>query len=195
MLIEDALADLGCEVVGVASRFDDGLSKARTLAFDIAILDVNLNGLRDLPDRRNPSGPRHPFVFATGYGPPASRDGLNDVPILQKPFATRDLEQALRAALDLAPKTRHAALVLLCNSRCSNSRTTAAGFLPLGIPPHSRLTFDRDGRDGEIGGMRFRALLFAAHCSPRLFAPKRSAAVRIVERQGRPDRSLSRRLC
>jgi CheY-like chemotaxis protein len=103
MLIEDALADLGCEVAGVASRFDDAITKARNLAFDIAILDVNLNGLRSYPIAEIIRARGIPFVFATGYGATSVPDGLNAVPILQKPFAAPDLEQALRSSLMMAP--------------------------------------------------------------------------------------------
>ena len=63
MLIEDALDDLGCEVAGVASRFDDAVVKARALAFDIAILDVNLARPAHISDRGNYQGPRHPVRF------------------------------------------------------------------------------------------------------------------------------------
>ncbi|MGH7090889.1 MAG: response regulator, partial [Stellaceae bacterium] len=40
MLIEDSLADIGCEVVARASRFEDAVAKAKSLAFEVAILDV-----------------------------------------------------------------------------------------------------------------------------------------------------------
>ena len=65
MMVEDALADLGCEVAGVASRFDDAVAKARKLAFDVAILDVNLNGLRTFPIAEIIQDRGIPFVFAT----------------------------------------------------------------------------------------------------------------------------------
>ena len=99
MLVEDALADTGCEIAGVASRFDDAFTKAQTLDFDVAILDVNLNGLRTFPIAEAIKARGIPFVFATGYGATSVPDGLNAVPILQKPFASRDLERALRQAL------------------------------------------------------------------------------------------------
>ncbi len=99
MLIEDTLADMGCVVVGLASRFDDGLSKAQTMAFDIAILDVNLAGERSFGIADVLKTRKLPFVFATGYGTMSIPQPLRDVPILQKPFARADLEQALRLAL------------------------------------------------------------------------------------------------
>jgi CheY-like chemotaxis protein len=43
MLLEDTLAETGCEIAGVASRVDEALEKANSLSFDVAVLDVNLN--------------------------------------------------------------------------------------------------------------------------------------------------------
>jgi CheY-like chemotaxis protein len=99
MLVEDALIDFGCEVAGVASRFDDAVTKARALDFDIAILDVNLNGLRTFPIAEIIRSRGLAFVFATGYGAMSIPEELNTAPVLQKPFAAPELERALRAAL------------------------------------------------------------------------------------------------
>ncbi len=99
MLVEDALDDMGCVLAGVASRFDDAITKARTLDFDVAILDVNLNDLRTFPIAEVIKGRGIAFIFATGYGATSVPAGLNAVPILQKPFWASDLEQALRDAL------------------------------------------------------------------------------------------------
>jgi CheY-like chemotaxis protein len=104
MLIEDTLADMGCVVVALASRFDDGLAKAQTLAFDAAILDVNLAGERSFAIADALRMRKLPFVFATGYGIASIPQPQRDVPILQKPFASHDLEQALRSALASARK-------------------------------------------------------------------------------------------
>lgn len=103
MLIEDALADLGCEIAGVASRFDDAVTKAHTLAFDLAVLDVNLNGLRTFPIAEIVRSRSIPFVFATGYGATSVPDDLKAAPVLQKPFAACDLAQALATALRRTP--------------------------------------------------------------------------------------------
>jgi CheY-like chemotaxis protein len=99
MLIEDALIDMGCVVVAFASRFDDGLAKARTLAFDAAILDVNLAGERSFGIADALRQRKLPFVFATGYGMGSIPEPLRNAPILQKPFSPPELERALLAAL------------------------------------------------------------------------------------------------
>jgi CheY-like chemotaxis protein len=99
MLIHDTLADIGCEVVGSASRFDDALAKAKSLPFDIAILDVNLNGRQTFPIAEALSERGVPFVWATGYGAGGLPESHQKVPVLPKPFQLSDLEQALKAAL------------------------------------------------------------------------------------------------
>jgi CheY-like chemotaxis protein len=99
MLLQDILDDIGCEVVGTASRFDEADEKAKSLTFDVAILDVNLNGRQTFPIAEALAERRRPFVFATGYGAASLPEPLQNTPILQKPFQRRDLELALRAAM------------------------------------------------------------------------------------------------
>jgi CheY-like chemotaxis protein len=99
MLIEDALDDLGCEVAAVASRFDDAVAKAQALDFDMAILDVNLNGMRTFPIAEIIRSRGIALVFATGYGAMSIPEEFQAVPVLQKPFAMPELERALHTAL------------------------------------------------------------------------------------------------
>ena len=44
MLLQDMLDDLGHTLAGEAGRIDEAVTLARQAEFDIAILDVNLNG-------------------------------------------------------------------------------------------------------------------------------------------------------
>jgi CheY-like chemotaxis protein len=99
MLLEDTLTDVGCEVVATASRSAEALQKAASLSFDIAILDVNLNGDQTLDVAECLTRRHIPFVFATGYGAANLLARFAGVPVLQKPFQQGDLETALRAAL------------------------------------------------------------------------------------------------
>lgn len=100
MLIRDTLEDMGCEVVATAARFDDAWEKATSLPFDVALLDVNLNGQASYPIALALVERGRAFVFATGYGTSNLPESLHDAPVLQKPFMRRDLERALRQALD-----------------------------------------------------------------------------------------------
>ena len=99
MLLEDTLTEIGCEVIEIASRFDDAVAKIKSLAFDIAILDINLNGRLALPIADLLAERGVPFVVATGYSATNLPKWLQRAPILQKPFQQRDLERSLRAAL------------------------------------------------------------------------------------------------
>lgn len=95
MLIEDMLTDLGCSVVGPASRLDEAIELAKTSELDCAVLDVNLGGqpifpLADLLRERG-----KPFAFATGYGDAGVRDVDKGTPVLQKPFREGDLARVL----------------------------------------------------------------------------------------------------
>ena len=101
MLLQDFLEDLGCEVAGIASRLKEALEKIDALTFDVAILDVNLNGQQTLPVAQALLERGRAIVFATGYAATSVPPELRAVPILQKPFRQQDLERALRAALKI----------------------------------------------------------------------------------------------
>lgn len=99
MLIRDTLEDMGCEVVATAARFDDAWEKATSLPFDVALLDVNLDGETSYPIAEALAERGRAFVFATGYGTSNVPEALHNAPVLQKPFMRRDLERALQQAL------------------------------------------------------------------------------------------------
>jgi CheY-like chemotaxis protein len=99
-LIEDILVDNGCHVVGVASRLNDALAKVQSLSFDVAIVDMNLNGQQSLPVAELLAQRGAAFVLSTGYGASCAASSPG-VPILQKPFRQNDLERALREALNV----------------------------------------------------------------------------------------------
>jgi CheY-like chemotaxis protein len=99
MLLVDMLEAIGCEVVAVASRLDDALEKAQRLSFDLAILDVNLDGANTFQIAGLLSKRGIGFVFATGYGTAHLPADLTNAPVLQKPFGERDIARALRRAV------------------------------------------------------------------------------------------------
>jgi two-component SAPR family response regulator len=97
MLLEDMLADLGHSVAGIISRVDDAMVAVKKDDFDIAILDVHLNGQAVFPVADLLVDMNKPFVFATGYGERGLPDSYRGRPVLQKPFAKDDLERVLKA--------------------------------------------------------------------------------------------------
>jgi CheY-like chemotaxis protein len=99
MLLEDTLIEIGCQSVSIVASLPEAMDKAASLAFDAVVLDVNLNGQQTFAVAELLVEKRIPFVFSTGYGAAGIPDHLNNVPVLQKPFQERELEQALSAAL------------------------------------------------------------------------------------------------
>ena len=95
MLLEDMLSDLGHAVTAAAGSVGEAAELAKTSEFDLAILDVNLDGrdvypVADILTERN-----LPFVFVTGYGGRGLPEAYRDRPTLQKPFQLEDLRKTL----------------------------------------------------------------------------------------------------
>lgn len=95
MLIEDMLDDLGCKVVGPASRLDEAIALAGEAELDCAVLDVNLGGQSIFPLADLLRAKGAPFAFATGYGDAGLREVDKGSPVLQKPFRETDLARVL----------------------------------------------------------------------------------------------------
>ena len=93
--IEDMLAEMGHEVGAVASRMQEALDLARTGTFDLAIVDVNLDGQPSYPVAQVLRERGIPFVFATGYGAKGLDAQFAGSPILAKPFVLADLHKLL----------------------------------------------------------------------------------------------------
>jgi CheY-like chemotaxis protein len=98
MLLDGMLTDLGHTVAGEAGRIDEALALAGKAEFDIAILDVNLNGQPITPVVEVLIKRGLPFVFATGYGQRGVPEPYRTSPTLQKPFQTEALAHALETA-------------------------------------------------------------------------------------------------
>ncbi|ABD88071.1 response regulator receiver domain protein (CheY-like) [Rhodopseudomonas palustris BisB18] len=99
MMVADMLEELGYRVVAEAGEINEAIRLAGSTAFDIAILDVNVNGkvispVADLLKARN-----CPFIFATGYGAQGVPEDYRDRPALQKPFQIETLAQLLASTL------------------------------------------------------------------------------------------------
>jgi CheY-like chemotaxis protein len=94
MLLSDMLAELGYDTVGPVADVDRALAAIDQGGFDLAILDVNLNGRQSAAVAEKLKARQVPFVFATGYSLQAPPD-FEAVPTLQKPFQLHDLRKAL----------------------------------------------------------------------------------------------------
>lgn len=97
MMLEDMLSDLGMIVLGPEVSLKDGLLAARDKIFDVAVLDMNLNGQRSDPIADLLTANAVPFIFATGYDLHELRHG--NVELIEKPYRQDQLVAALARAL------------------------------------------------------------------------------------------------
>jgi CheY-like chemotaxis protein len=97
LLLDDMLADLGYTMAAEAGRLDEALTQAKDGEFDVAILDVNLNGQPITPVVEVLVRRGVPFVFVSGYARRGIPEAHTNVPLLQKPFQSDGLASALAA--------------------------------------------------------------------------------------------------
>ncbi len=99
MMIEDMLADLGCEAITTAATVDQALRHIGSTAFDVAMLDMNLGGSSSEQIADALASHQVPFIYSTGNTGGDLRQGYSDRPILRKPFKAETLEELLNVAL------------------------------------------------------------------------------------------------
>jgi CheY-like chemotaxis protein len=102
LLLDDMLTDLGYSMAAEAGGLDEALTVARQGQFDMAILDVNLNGQPITPVVDVLTERGVPFVFVSGYARRGVPEEHKQAPLLQKPFQAEGLGRALAA---LVPKS------------------------------------------------------------------------------------------
>jgi CheY-like chemotaxis protein len=95
ILLEGMLRKLGYTITAEAGRVEEALEVASKVDFDLAILDVNLNGKSVSPVADVLSARGMPFVFVTGYGEGGIPEAYRDRPILKKPFQMNGLRRVL----------------------------------------------------------------------------------------------------
>jgi hypothetical protein len=65
-----------------------------------------LNGEETYPRATSLASRKIPFIFATGYGSSGIRAEWSGVPVLQKPFQSRELAEAINLAIRKFPQKR-----------------------------------------------------------------------------------------
>ena len=95
MLIEDMVVELAYEVAAVVPRLEDAMRLLDSDSFDLAMLDVHLNGKTVFPFAAELEMRGIPFLFATAYGPRGIPAEFQDHIVLQKPFGPVELRRAL----------------------------------------------------------------------------------------------------
>jgi CheY-like chemotaxis protein len=98
-MIEEMLEDLGCVVAASVASLPRAEEVVCSLAFDAAVLDVNLAGATTFDLARDLGRRRVPYVFSTGYGSAGLPPDLRDRPVLTKPFGPSELHDAIKSVL------------------------------------------------------------------------------------------------
>jgi|EndMetStandDraft_9_1072997.scaffolds.fasta_scaffold03503_5 CheY-like chemotaxis protein len=103
LTMKDFVEGLGCEVVGHARTLEQALALAAQSEFDIALLDIDLDGETSYALAQWLALREVPFVFTTGKaeGGPA---WCRDRPRVLKPFSGTLLERMMEASL-MHPQT------------------------------------------------------------------------------------------
>jgi CheY-like chemotaxis protein len=103
MLMEDMLADLGYEIAAAVGSIKEASEFAANGDFDVAVLDVNLDGQEIYPVADIMTKRGKPFVFVTGYGENSLIETYRDRPALQKPFQVEQIKAVLDKLLGTKP--------------------------------------------------------------------------------------------
>jgi CheY-like chemotaxis protein len=102
MMVADMLEELGYSVAAEAGEISEALRLVQSTEFDLAILDVNVNGKVITPVAELIKERGRPFIFATGYGSSGLPVEYRDRPALQKPFQLETLAQMIDSTLKSA---------------------------------------------------------------------------------------------
>jgi CheY-like chemotaxis protein len=99
MLVDMLERDLGHRVVGEAGSLPEGKSLAENTEFDLAILDVNLDGWNVLPVAQAIEERGVPFLFVSGYKRTDLPTPFRDRLLVEKPIEIAKLKAAISEVL------------------------------------------------------------------------------------------------
>jgi CheY-like chemotaxis protein len=98
--LEDLVSHLGYQLAGSASNVDEAITKLSSgMKPDLALLDLNLNGIASDPVADHLIAAGVPIIFVSGYGTRGLADRFAGFEVLQKPYDEAKLAEALALAL------------------------------------------------------------------------------------------------
>lgn len=106
MMTAEMLEELGHRVVAEAGTIGAAEPLARSMDFDLAVLDINVGGTNIAPIADILAARRLPFIFVSGYGSVGRPVPFQDRPVLQKPFLISSLAAMIDKVLDDGPSAR-----------------------------------------------------------------------------------------
>lgn len=92
--LEDMLQDLGATVT-MATTVDEAMGALANEKFSLAVLDVNVNGVKSHSVAEALADRGVPFIFATGYGDAEHPACFSQVPTLTKPYNRQQLAECI----------------------------------------------------------------------------------------------------
>ncbi len=95
LLIEDMVSELAYEVAAIVPRLEDAMRLLDSESFDLAMLDVHIEGKTVFPFAAELEARDIPFLFATAYGSRGIPEEFRGHLVLQKPFGPVELRRAL----------------------------------------------------------------------------------------------------
>ncbi|MGY8706152.1 response regulator [Bradyrhizobium sp. 18BD] len=98
MMVVDMLEELGHTVIAEAGSINEGRSLAEIEGYDLAILDIDLQGNSVQPVAEVVAGRGLPFIFLSGYGSAGVPDAFKNIPVLRKPCSPDELNRTIDAA-------------------------------------------------------------------------------------------------
>lgn len=99
MMLEDFLETLGHKVHATCETVQHSLEAVDGGGFDVAILDVNVNGESVWPVAHKLREKNIPFVIATGGHVEPPPPEFAQVPVIEKPYTMDRVTPAIEAAL------------------------------------------------------------------------------------------------
>lgn len=97
---EEMLRELGAASIIIASTFEDAQKRIGERTYDLAILDVNLNGRKSFPLAHQLLKRGTPIVFGTGYNlMTCQMDGYEAGVCVTKPYTATSLQKGLMTVL------------------------------------------------------------------------------------------------
>ncbi|WP_342737410.1 response regulator [Bradyrhizobium sp. B117] len=99
MMLAEMVEELGHRVIAEAGTVDEARSLAEIESYDLAILDVNLQGANVQPVAEVVRDRGLPLFFLSGYGSSGLPKGFEDMPVLVKPCTSDTLKHTIDAVL------------------------------------------------------------------------------------------------
>jgi CheY-like chemotaxis protein len=99
-MVENFLDKFGCQVAGIAGNAVEAFQMIRTVAIDLAVVDLRLESEMAYPLADALIAANVPLVFATGIDADQIDRRYSHVPVVGKPFEEGELRGALLEAID-----------------------------------------------------------------------------------------------